>query len=127
VLARGYAEARNPWLVGLPIERKVEHLFELEILLKWTGLFRESTQSSWAVAKMPVVTRDFREQASLVSRSSRPYRADVTHLARRWREGVRVSRYLQTVLPTTARGRGLQAMQMVGTPRSNRFSRSVTG
>ncbi len=98
-LRREHAAAREAWLAGLPVERKVEHLFELEILLKGLACFANPRNHPGPARKTPVVAQDFREHAALV-------REALGRIVQTCRlllgEGERTfvfQRYLETVLP----------------------------
>jgi hypothetical protein len=98
-LHREQAQAREEWLAGLVIERKVEHLFELEILLKGLACFANPRNHAGPPRRTPVVAQDFREHAALV----REALGRVVHrcrflLADRERAFI-FQRYLETMLP----------------------------
>ena len=65
-LRREHAVAREAWLARLPLEHKVEHLFELEILLKGLACFANPRNHPGPPRKTPVVAQDFREHTALV-------------------------------------------------------------
>lgn len=98
-LRREHAQAREAWLQRLPLERKIELLFELEILLKGLACFANPRNHPGPPRKTPVVAQDFREQAALV----REALARIALLCRTLLvEGERAfvfQRYLETVLP----------------------------
>jgi hypothetical protein len=98
-LRREHAQAREAWLQRLPLERKVDHLFELEILLKGLACFANPRNHPGPPRKTPVVAQDFREHAALV----REALARIALLCRMLLvEGERAfvfQRYLETVLP----------------------------
>jgi hypothetical protein len=98
-LRREHAVAREAWLAGLPLERKVEHLFEAEILLKGLACFANPRNHPGPPRKTPVVAQDFREHAALV----REGLGRIVHTCRLLLgEGERTfvfQRYLETVLP----------------------------
>jgi hypothetical protein len=98
-LRREHAQAREAWLARLPLERKVEHLFELEILLKGLACFANPRNHPGPSRKTPVVAQDFREHAALV----REALGRIAHTCRVLLvEGERAfvfQRYLETVLP----------------------------
>ncbi len=98
-LRREHAVAREAWLSGLSLERKVEHLFELEILLKGLACFANPRNHPGPPRKTPVVAQDFREHMALV-------REGLGRIVQTSRmllgEGERTfvfQRYLETVLP----------------------------
>jgi len=98
-LRREHAHAREAWLAKLPLERKVEQLFELEILLKGLACFANPRNHPGPTRRTPVVAQDFREHAALV-------REALVRIAQSCRvllgEGERAfvfQRYLETVLP----------------------------
>ncbi|MGH7434683.1 MAG: hypothetical protein ACRENE_03335 [Polyangiaceae bacterium] len=98
-LRREQALAREAWLARMPAERKIEHLFELEVLLKGLACFANPRNHPGPPRKTPVVAQDFREQTVLV----REGLARVVQCCRALlADGERVyvfQRYLETVLP----------------------------
>ncbi len=98
-LQREQAAAREAWLARLPLERKVEHLFELEILLKGLACFANPRNHPGPPRRTPVVAQDFREHAAI----AREAIARVVQTCRLLLgEGERTfvfQRYLETVLP----------------------------
>jgi len=52
-LRREQVQARELWLARLPVERKVEHLFELEILLKGLACFANPRNHPVRRARLP--------------------------------------------------------------------------
>src|SRR5437660_7717283 len=101
-LRREHAQAREAWLGRLPIERKVEHLFELEVLLKGLACFANPRNHPGPPRRTPIVAQDFREPLAL----AREAMARVVILCRalapdRDRASV-FARYLDTVLPAHA-------------------------
>jgi hypothetical protein len=98
-LRREHAQAREAWLTRLPIERKVEHLFELEILLKGLACFANPRNHPGPPRRTPVVAQDFREHSAMVREGlGRIVQTCRLFLA----EGDRAfvfQRYLETVLP----------------------------
>jgi hypothetical protein len=98
-LRREQAQARELWLARLPVERKVEHLFELEILLKGLACFANPRNHPGPPRKTPVVAQDFREHTALVREAlSRAVHKSRLLLVERERAFV-FQRYLETVLP----------------------------
>jgi hypothetical protein len=112
-LRREHAIARDAWLTGLPLEHKVERLFELEILLKGLGCFANPRNHPGPPRRTPVVGQDFREHAALV----REALGRVVQLCRGLLfESDRTfvfQRYLETVLPDDR-----QRTRLVGGPHS---------
>jgi hypothetical protein len=98
-LRREQALAREAWLARLPAEHKVEHLFELEVLLKGLACFSNPRNHPGPPRRTAVVAQDFREHTVLVREGlGRVVQCCRTLLA----EGERVyvfQRYLETVLP----------------------------
>ncbi len=98
-LRREQALARDAWLAGVAIERKVEHLFELEILLKGLACFANPRNHPGPPRKTPVVAQDFREHTALV----REALGRIVETCRLFLgEGERAfvfQRYLESVLP----------------------------
>jgi hypothetical protein len=98
-LRREHALAREGWLTRLPLDRKVEHLFELEILLKGLACFANPRNHPGPPRKTPVVAQDFREHAALVREAAgRIVQTCRLLLLERDRAFV-FQRYLETVLP----------------------------
>src|SRR5579883_956426 len=98
-LRREQAVARDTWLTRVPVEHKVEHLFELEILLKGLACFANPRNHPGPVRKAPVVGQDFRTHLAVVREVLvRVVQSCRTLLV----EGDRAlvfQRYLETVLP----------------------------
>src|ERR1700731_1452058 len=65
-LRREHAQAREAWLHRLPLDKKDEVLFELEVLLKGLACFANPRNHPGPARKTPVVAQDFREHAALV-------------------------------------------------------------
>jgi hypothetical protein len=98
-LRREQAQAREAWLTRLPIERKVEHLFELEILLKGLACFANPRNHPGPPRRTPVVAQDFREHATTVREAlGRIVQTCRLFLAEEDRAFV-FQRYLESVLP----------------------------
>jgi hypothetical protein len=98
-LRREQALAREAWLARLPVEHKVDHLFELEVLLKGLACFANPRNHPGPHRRTAVVAQDFREHTVLV-------REGLARVVQNCRlllgEGERVyvfQRYLETVLP----------------------------
>jgi hypothetical protein len=98
-LRREQAQAREAWLAQLPVERKVEQLFELEILLKGLACFANPRNHPGPPRKAAVVAQDFREHTTLVREAlGRIIQTCRALLVDRDRAFV-FQRYLETVLP----------------------------
>lgn len=98
-LRREHAAAREAWLARLPLERKVELLFELEILLKGLACFANPRNHPGPPRKAPIVAQDFREHTALAREAlGRIVQTCRTLLADRERAFV-FQRYLESVLP----------------------------
>jgi hypothetical protein len=98
-LRREHAAAREAWLARLPLERKVELLFELEILLKGLACFANPRNHPGPPRRTPIVAQDFREHTALAREAlGRIVQSCRTLLADRERAFV-FQRYLETVLP----------------------------
>src|SRR5580704_15402425 len=98
-LRREHALAREQWLARLSLEHKVDHLFELEILLKGLACFANPRNHPGPPRKTPVVAQDFREHAALVREAlGRAVYTCRLLLVERERAFV-FQRYLETVLP----------------------------
>ncbi len=98
-LRREQALARETWLSRLPLDRKDELLFELEILLKGLACFANPRNHAGPARRIPVVAQDFREPLVLAKDAmARIVALCRTLLVDRERAFV-FSRYLETVLP----------------------------
>jgi hypothetical protein len=98
-LRREHAVAREAWLARLPLERKVELLFELEILLKGLACFANPRNHPGPPRRTPIVAQDFREHTALAREAlGRIVQTCRTLLADQERAFV-FQRYLETVLP----------------------------
>ena len=98
-LRREHAAAREAGLARLPLERKVELLFELEILLKGLACFANPRNHPGPPRRTPIVAQDFREHTALAREAlGRIVQSCRTLLADRERAFV-FQRYLETVLP----------------------------
>jgi hypothetical protein len=98
-LRREHAQAREAWLARVPVERKVELLFELEILLKGLACFANPRNHPGPPRKTPVVAQDFREHAAIVREAlGRIVQTCRVFLADGDRAFV-FQRYLESVLP----------------------------
>jgi len=98
-LRREHALAREQWLAKLPLERKVEHLFELEILLKGLACFANPRNHPGPARKTPVVAQDFREHAALVREALGRIVQSCRLLVGEGERAFVFQRYLETVLP----------------------------
>src|SRR5215472_3621379 len=98
-LQRDHATAREAWLARLPLERKVELLFELEILLKGLACFANPRNHPGPPRRAPIVAQDFREHTALAREAlGRIVHTCRTLLVDQERAFV-FQRYLETVLP----------------------------
>ncbi len=98
-LRREHAAAREAWLARLPLERKVELLFELEILLKGLACFANPRNHPGPPRRTPIVAQDFREHTALAREAlGRIVHTCRTLLVDQERAFV-FQRYLETVLP----------------------------
>ncbi len=97
-LRREQAAAREAWLARLPAEHKIEHLFELEVLLKGLACFANPRNHPGPPRRTAVVAQDFREHTVLVREGlARVAQCCRALLAERERVYV-FQRYLETVL-----------------------------
>jgi hypothetical protein len=98
-LPREHAQAREAWFSRLPLDRKEEQLFELEILLKGLACFANPRNHPGPPKRTPVVAQDFREALC----RAREGMARIVSLSRALlleRDRALVfQRYLDTVLP----------------------------
>jgi hypothetical protein len=98
-LRREHAASREAWLAALPVEGKVEHLFELEVLLKGLACFANPRNHPGPPRRAPTIAQDFREHTILVREVlARAARTCRVLLADGERSFV-FHRYLDTVLP----------------------------
>jgi hypothetical protein len=98
-LRREQAVAREAWLSRLPLERKEEILFELEILLKGLACFANPRNHPGPPRRTPVVAHDFREHVVLVREAiGRVVQLSRALLLERDR-AFAFQRYLETMLP----------------------------
>ena len=121
-LRREQAQAREQWLAGLTTERKIEHLFELEILLKGLACFANPRNHPGPPRKTPVIAQDFREHTVLVREAlGRVIQKSRLLLGDQERAFV-FQRYLETVLPDDrARTRLVGEVAAPGTPAGSLF------
>jgi hypothetical protein len=122
-LRREHVHARDAWLGCLPLERKIEHLFELEILLKGLACFANPRNHPGPPRKTPVVGQDFREHTALVREVlGRLVQSCRLLLVERERAFV-FQRYLETVLPDDRARTRLVDQQTLGqnTPERSLF------
>jgi hypothetical protein len=98
-LRREQASAREAWLHRLPIERKEDTLFELEILLKGLACFANPRNHPGPPRRTPVVAHDFREHLVVVREAlGRVVQLCRALLLERDR-AFAFQRYLETMLP----------------------------
>jgi hypothetical protein len=98
-LRREHAQAREVWLAHLHVDRKVEHLFELEILLKGLACFANPRNHPGPPRKTPVVAQDFREHTALVREALGRIAQNCRALLVERERAFVFQRYLETVLP----------------------------
>jgi hypothetical protein len=98
-LRRDHALAREAWLARLPVDRKVEHLFELEVLLKGVACFANPRNHPGPPRKTPVVAQDFREHTVLVREALGRILQTCRLLLAEGERAFVFQRYLETVLP----------------------------
>jgi hypothetical protein len=98
-LRREHAQAREAWLHRLPLDKKDDVLFELEVLLKGLACFANPRNHPGPPKRTPVVAQDFREPTCLAREGmARVLSLTRTLLLERDRAFV-FHRYLETVLP----------------------------
>jgi hypothetical protein len=98
-LRREHAQAREAWLHRLPLDKKDEVLFELEVLLKGLACFANPRNHPGPPKRTPVVAQDFREPTCL-AREGMARIASLTRTLLLERDRAFVfQRYLETVLP----------------------------
>jgi hypothetical protein len=98
-LRREHAVSREAWLAGLAVDRKIEQLFELEVLLKGFACFANPRNHPGPARRAPAVAQDFREHTTLVREAlGRVVQTCRALLVDRERAFV-FQRYLETVLP----------------------------
>jgi hypothetical protein len=121
-LQREHSLAREAWLAKMPLERKVEHLFELEILLKGLACFANPRNHPGPARKTPVVAQDFREHAALVREALGRAVQTCRLLLVEGERAFVFQRYLETVLPDDrARTRLLGESLAQDTPQRSLF------
>lgn len=98
-LRREHAVAREAWLAGLNIDRKIDVLFELEILLKGLACFANPRNHPGPPRKTPVVAQDFREHTVLVREALARIVQSCRALLGEGERTFVFQRYLETVLP----------------------------
>ena len=122
-LRREHSVAREAWLAKMPLERKVEHLFELEILLKGLACFANPRNHPGPTRRTPVVAQDFREHAALVREALGRAVQTCRLLLVEGERAFVFQRYLETVLPDDrARTRLLGRVARARHARSGRSS-----
>ena len=121
-LRREQQQAREAWFARLAADKKDEHLFELEILLKGIACFSNPRNHPGAGRRQTIVSHDFRDHVQLAqSAMTRIVQLARTMLGDRDRAFV-FQRYLETVLPEdTARTRLLHASMAQESPESSLF------
>ena len=98
-LRREHAQAREGWLHRLPLDKKEDVLFELEVLLKGLACFANPRNHPGPPKRTPVVAQDFHEPMCLAREGmARVVALSRTLLLERDRAFV-FQRYLETVLP----------------------------
>ncbi len=98
-LRREHAQQREAWFSQLPVDRKEDLLFELEILLKGLACFANPRNHPGPARRTPVVAQDFREPLALTREAiGRIVALSKLLLVDRERAFV-FQRYLETVLP----------------------------
>jgi hypothetical protein len=121
-LRREQQQARDAWFARLKADKKEDHLFELEILLKGLACFSNPRNHPGAGRQKTIVSHDFRDHVFLSqSAMTRIVQLARTMLGDRDRAFV-FQRYLETVLPEdTARTRLLHAAVAQESPESSLF------
>ncbi len=116
-LRREQAQAREAWLHRLPLDKKDDVLFELEVLLKGLACFSNPRNHPGPPKRTPVVAQDFREPMCIAREGmARIVTLSRTLLLERDRAFV-FQRYLETVLPDEgARTRLAHETLAQGTP-----------
>ncbi len=121
-LRREQSSAREQFVTRLVAERKEEHLFELEVLLKGLACFANPRNHPGPARRTPVVAQDFRDALTL----ARETMGRITALCRalqfeRDRAFV-FQRYLETVVPDdSGRARLAHAATAQDTPEQSLF------
>jgi hypothetical protein len=98
-LRREHAQAREAWLARLNVDRKVDHLFELEVLLKGLACFANPRNHPGPPRKTPVVAQDFREHTVLIREALARILFTCRYLLAEGERAFVFQRYLETVLP----------------------------
>ncbi len=98
-LAREHAQRREQWFAQLALDRKEEHLFEFEILLKGLACFANPRNHPGPARRTAVVAQDFREPLAITREAlARVVALSRILLGERERAFV-FQRYLETVIP----------------------------
>lgn len=98
-LRREQATAREAWLAGVPLERREEALFELEILLKGVACFANPRNHPGPPRRTAVVAQDYRD-ALLMAREGLARSAQLCRLLLGEQERAFVfQRYLEMLVP----------------------------
>ena len=121
-LRREQSAAREAWLQRLPVERKEDTLFELEILLKGLACFANPRNHPGPARRTPIVAHDFREHLVVVREAlGRVVSLCRTLLLERDR-AFAFQRYLETMLPDDgARTRLVRDAMTQDTPQGSLF------
>jgi hypothetical protein len=125
-LRREHSAARDTWLARMSLERKVEHLFELEILLKGLACFANPRNHPGPARKTPVVAQDFREHAALVREALARAVQTCRILLVDGERAFVFQRYLESVLPDDRARTRLLGESLAQDPRSDRCSSFAT-
>ncbi len=98
-LRREHAQAREAWLARLPLDRKDEVLFELEVLLKGLACFANPRNHPGPPRRTSVVAQDFREALGHTREALSRIVALCRQLLLERDRAVVFQRYLETMLP----------------------------
>ncbi|MAQ16027.1 MAG: hypothetical protein CMN30_14715 [Sandaracinus sp.] len=101
-LRREQARARDGWYSALPLERKEDALFELEMLLKAFGCFGNPRNHPGPPNRTPAVAHDFTEELRILRDGMNQTVAKVRELLGERDRAYVFSRYLESVLPEDA-------------------------
>ena len=116
-MQREQAAAREAWFSTLPVERKAELLFELEVLLKGLACFANPRNHPGPPRRTAIVVQDFREPLIVARDGMQRCIAIARTLLHQEERTFIVQRYLEQMLPEDAtRSRFLRATSSQQTP-----------
>jgi hypothetical protein len=116
-MRRDHAIARDAWFQALPVERKADLLFELEVLLKGLACFSNPRNHSGPPRRTAIVAVDFKEPLKIAREGIARVNALARTLLGEEERAFVFQRYLEHVIPEdTQRTRFVRASQSQETP-----------